>query len=82
MEPNEQNKLAKQNQRHGNKEQSDSDQKGGRRRITGEVRGRVKSMNTNGGLMGTDNRVGIYCRGVGGAGESNGEKVGPLIEQQ
>ena len=32
VEPNEQNKRAKQNQRHGNKEQTDSDQRKGRRR--------------------------------------------------
>ena len=39
---NKTNKQAKQNQRHGNKEQIDSDQRGGRRGIAREKRGRVK----------------------------------------
>ena len=38
---NKTSKQAKQNQRPGNKDQTDSDQRGGRRRITGERRGRV-----------------------------------------
>ena len=42
MEPNHQNKQAsKYNQRHGNKEQPDNNQKGGGRGITGERRGWV-----------------------------------------
>ena len=38
---NKTNKQAKWNQRHGNKEETDSDQKGGGRGIMGERRGRV-----------------------------------------
>ena len=49
------NKQAKQNQRHGNKEQTDSDQRGEGREIRGERRGRGKPRNTNRELRGTDN---------------------------
>ena len=46
MEPDQQNKQAKQNQRHGNKEQTDSDQRGGGSGITREKskRGRPMSL--------------------------------------
>ena len=40
---NKTNRQAKYNQRHGNKEQTDRDQRGERRGITGERKGRVKS---------------------------------------
>ena len=36
MEPNQQNTPAKQIQRHGNKEQTDSDQRGEEGRVTGK----------------------------------------------
>ena len=36
MEPNQQNKRTKKNQRQGDKEQTDSDQRGGRRWVSGE----------------------------------------------
>ena len=47
-------------------------------------RGRGKSRNTNRGLTGMDNGVGIDCGSCrGGAGESKGQKVGTtVIEQQ
>ena len=38
-------KQAKKNQRHGNKEQTDNDQRGWGRGVMGERRGRVKSRN-------------------------------------
>ena len=38
---NKTNKQAKQNQRHGNKEQADSDQRGGGRGVTRETEGRI-----------------------------------------
>ena len=40
-----------------NKEQTDSDQRGGRRWVTGEGRGRVKSRNVYKGPMDKDNGV-------------------------
>ena len=43
MEPNQQNKGAKYDQRHGNKEQTGSDQRGGGREVTGQRRGRGES---------------------------------------
>ena len=52
---NKTNKWAKQNQRLGNKKQSDSDQRGTGRGTTGERRGRDKQWDTNRGLMGIDN---------------------------
>ena len=51
MEPNQQNKQAKYKQRHGNKEQTDNDQRGEGRGITGERWGRVKSRNMYKGPM-------------------------------
>ena len=47
---NKTNKQTKQNQRHGNKEQTDSDQRGGRRGIMGEGR-EVSSKNLYKGPM-------------------------------
>ena len=46
------------NQRHGNKEQTDSDQRGEGKGIVGERRGRVKSRNMCEGPMDKDNSVG------------------------
>ena len=43
------------NQRHGNKEQTDSNHRGGGRGITGERRGRVKSRNMYKGPIDKDN---------------------------
>ena len=52
---NKRNKQAKYNQRHGNKEQTDSDQRGEGRGIMGERKGRVKSRNMYKGPMDKDN---------------------------
>ena len=54
------------------KEQTDSDQRGGEREITGETRGRDESKKMNRGLMDMDNGVGIHCgsRGQGRAGRA------------
>ena len=77
------NKQAKYNQRHENKEPTYSDQRGGRRGIMGERRGRgrVKEhvWRTHG-----NGQWGDWIREWGvGAGESNGRKIGTtVIEQQ
>ena len=59
MESNQQNKRAKQNQRHRNEDQTDSNQRGGEMGIRRERRGRVKSRNMYKGSMDKDNRVRI-----------------------
>ena len=46
--------MSKIEQRHGNKEQTDGDQRGQGMGITGERRGRGKQRNMNKGLMGMD----------------------------
>ena len=60
--------MSKKNQRLGNKEQTDSDQKGSGRGITGERRGRGrgKQRNTNGGLPDLDNGRDYGSGGVQG----------------
>ena len=47
--------MRKYNQRLGNKEQTDSDQRGGRKGITWERSGRRNKRNKNRGLMGMNN---------------------------
>ena len=47
--------MRKYNQRLGNKVQTDSDQRGGRKGITWKRSGRRKQRNTNTGLMGMNN---------------------------
>ena len=51
-------KQAKYDQRHWNKEQTDSNQRVEGKGIMGERRGRGKQRNMNRGLMGTDKRAG------------------------
>ena len=76
----------KKNQRPGNKEQTDSNQRGGGREITEERRGRVKSRNRHKGLKDKDTgRVGrTECErwGMGRAGESNGGEMGTTVIEQ
>ena len=72
-------KQAKYNQRHGNKEQTDGNQKGGGRWIVEGVRKRIKSRNMYKRPMHKDNEGRIECGSrVGMAGESNGGKWGQL----
>ena len=60
-------------------EQTDSDQRGGGRRIAGERRGRGKPRNMKRGSWAWTMRGRIDCGSGGdGAGESNGENVGQL----
>ena len=68
-------KHTKYNQKHGNKEQTDSDQTGLGWEITGESRGRVKSRNMYKGSTGIDNGVGIDWESGGrqGRGEQQGK---------
>ena len=56
------------NQRHGNKEQTDSDQRGEGRRITGKRRRRGKSRNMYKGPIDKDTRVGGGLNVVGRGG--------------
>ena len=53
--------------RYGNKEQTNSDQRGGERGVSEERRGRVKSKNMYKGPMDKDNRLGVGLN-VGGEG--------------
>ena len=63
------------NQRHGNKEQSDSNQRGAGRGITGQRGGRVKSRNMYKGSMDKDNGGGGH-RMCGVDGQGRGEQWG------
>ena len=72
---NKTNKWAKYNQRHGNNEQSDSEQRGVVRGITGEIRGRFWSRNMYKGPMVMDNRVQTDW---GSQGDRTGKKLGQL----
>ena len=75
---------AKYNQRRGNKEQTDIDQRGGGKRITGK-HGEGSSRNMYKGPMHKDN-VGVWDWiwevWVGRAGESNGGKMGATVIEQ
>ena len=83
MELNEQNKQMSKTEPETWKQ--GTNQREGRREKMGERRGRLLSKNMYKGHMVMDNRVGIDwgCGRVGGAGESNGGKIGiTVIEQQ
>ena len=81
---NKANKWAKRNQKRGNKKQTDSDQRGGGKGVTGKEGKRSRNMYK--GTMDKDNggvRTEFGRGGVGKAGESNGRKKGTnVIEQQ
>ena len=81
---NKTNKQAKYNQRHWNKKQTDSNQRGGWKGITGEWRGGVKSKNMYKGPMDKDNwGLGrIKCGRQWETGENNEIKMGTIVIEQ
>ena len=78
MEPEQQNnQVSKTEPRYGNKEQTDSDWRGGERGITGERRGRVKFRNMYKGHIDKDNEGRIEC-GRLMVGQGRGEQWGEM----
>ena len=79
---NKRNKRGKQNQRLGNKEQIDSDQKGREKGVTGERKGKArKRTQIEDSWTWTMGRIDCGS-GKNGGGESNGEKGGTTVTEQ
>ena len=79
MELNQQNKQAKQNLRHGIKEQTDTDKRELGRGILMERRGRGKLRNMYKVPM--DNRVGVDCGDGWGVDSVHGRAMGKRVVQ-